>query len=113
MPNNVLPLRLKLTFPPIIWIFTEGKGDEIESRLPYKNLSALNAQEDCSIIKHFNPLCGNKDRRKLLLLQQSAIVCDVIKSCQPSNPINFAESSISNETKVYVYVLYKYVFFTV
>ena len=65
----------------------------------------IKAQEECSYITYyFNPLCGNKDRRKLLLLQQSAIVCDVIKSCQPSNPINFAESSISNETKVCVYV---------
>ena len=36
MPSNVLPLRLKQTFPPIIWIFTEGEGDEIESRLPFK-----------------------------------------------------------------------------
>ena len=24
---------IKQTFPPTIWIFTEGKGDEIESRL--------------------------------------------------------------------------------
>ena len=30
-PNNVLPLHPKPTFPPIIWIFTEGDG--IESRL--------------------------------------------------------------------------------
>ena len=29
--SNVLLLRLKQTFPPIFWIFTEG--DEIESRL--------------------------------------------------------------------------------
>ena len=65
----------------------------------------INAQEECFYITYFNPLCGNKDRRKLLLLQQSAIVCDVIKSCQPSNPINFVESSISNQTKVRVYVL--------
>ena len=32
-PSNVLPYYLKETFPPIIWIFTEGKGDEIKSRL--------------------------------------------------------------------------------
>ena len=30
-PTNVLPYYLKLTFPPMIWIFT-GR-DEIESRL--------------------------------------------------------------------------------
>ena len=39
MPSNVLPLRLKQTFPPIIWIFTEG--DEIKSRLPFKIFSTL------------------------------------------------------------------------
>ena len=36
MPSNVLPFRLKQTFLPIILIFTEGAGDEIESRLPFK-----------------------------------------------------------------------------
>ena len=39
MPSNVLPLHLKQTFPPIIWIFTEGEGDGIESRLPFKIFS--------------------------------------------------------------------------
>ena len=32
-PSNVLPYFLKQTFPPIIWIFNEGEGDGIESRL--------------------------------------------------------------------------------
>ena len=41
MPNNVLLLYLKQTFPPIIWIFTEGEGDEIESRLPFEIFSTL------------------------------------------------------------------------
>ena len=41
MPSNVLPLHLKQTFPPIIWIFTEGKGDGIESRLLFKVFSTL------------------------------------------------------------------------
>ena len=36
MPNNVLPLHLKQTFPPKIWIFAEGEGDGIKSRLPFK-----------------------------------------------------------------------------
>ena len=32
--GDVLPYYLKKkTFPPIIWIFTEGEGDGIESRL--------------------------------------------------------------------------------
>jgi hypothetical protein len=40
MHSNVLPLRLKQTFPPMI-IFTEGEGDGIESRLPFKIFSTL------------------------------------------------------------------------
>ena len=35
------PLHLKQTFPPIILIFTEGEGDGIESRLPFKISSTL------------------------------------------------------------------------
>ena len=35
-PSNVLPLYLKQTFSPIIWIFTEGEGDEMECRLSSK-----------------------------------------------------------------------------
>ena len=41
MPSNVLLLHLKQTFPPIIWIFTEGKGDGIISRLPFEIFSTL------------------------------------------------------------------------
>ena len=41
MPSNDLLLHLKHTFPPIIRIFTEGEGDGIESRLPFKNLFYL------------------------------------------------------------------------
>ena len=41
MPNNVLTLHLKQTFPPLIWIFTEDEGDGIESRLPFKKFSTL------------------------------------------------------------------------
>ena len=40
-PSNVLLLHLKQTFPPIIWTFTEGKGDGIETRLPFKIFSTL------------------------------------------------------------------------
>ena len=43
MPLNVLPLHLKQTFPFIIWIFTEGEGDGIKSRLPFKIFSILPA----------------------------------------------------------------------
>ena len=41
MPRNVLPLGLKQTFPPVIWIFTESEGDGIESRLPFEIFSTL------------------------------------------------------------------------
>ena len=37
--SNVFPLRLKQTFLPIIWIFIEGEGDGIKSRLPFKSFS--------------------------------------------------------------------------
>ena len=50
MPNNVLPLRLKQTFPPIIWICTEGEGDRIESRVPFKIFSTL-----CSYLVFMQP----------------------------------------------------------
>jgi hypothetical protein len=36
-PSNVLPLHLKQTFLPIIWIFTQGEEDEIESKLSSKS----------------------------------------------------------------------------
>ena len=39
MSSNVLPLHLKQTFLPIIWIFTEGEGDGIKSRLLFKIFS--------------------------------------------------------------------------
>ena len=41
IPSNVWPLQLKQTFPPIIWIFIEGEGDGIESRLYFKIFSTL------------------------------------------------------------------------
>ena len=30
-PSNVLPLHLKQTILPIIWIFTQGEGDQIQA----------------------------------------------------------------------------------
>ena len=32
MASNVLPLHLKQTFLPKIWIFTEGEGDAHQSK---------------------------------------------------------------------------------
>ena len=42
--SNVLPLHLKQTFPPIVWIFTEDQGDGLESRLSFKIFSTLAIQ---------------------------------------------------------------------
>ena len=53
MPSNALPLHLKQTFLPIIWIFTEGDG--IKSRLPFKKFSTLMVQETRS--KRISPSC--------------------------------------------------------
>ena len=41
-PSNVLPIHFKQTFPPIIWIFTEGDG--IQFRLAFKIFSTSNTQ---------------------------------------------------------------------
>ena len=46
MPSNILPLHLKQTFQPIIWIFTEGEGDGIKSRLPFKIFTTLTGIAD-------------------------------------------------------------------
>ena len=55
MPGNDLPLPLKQSFPPIIWTFTEGEGDKIESRLPFKIFSTLQLgiffRSTCSILE--------------------------------------------------------------
>ena len=40
-PSDVLSLHLKQTFPPKILIFTEGEGDGIKSRLPFKIFSTI------------------------------------------------------------------------
>ena len=50
-PSNVLPLQLKQTFPPIIWIFTEVEGDGIESRLHLKIFTTLLIFNDLSLFR--------------------------------------------------------------
>ena len=47
MPSNVLPLHLKQTFPPIIWIFTEVEGDGIKSRLSSSIFCTLTYKMNC------------------------------------------------------------------
>ena len=39
--NKAKRCWVMLTFPPIIWIFTEGTGDGIKSRIPFKIFSTL------------------------------------------------------------------------
>ena len=41
IPSNVLPLHLRHTFLPIIWIFTQGEEDDVESKLSSKKNSTL------------------------------------------------------------------------
>ena len=40
-PAMFLPLHLKQTFPPIIWIFSKGEVDGIKTRRPFKIFSTL------------------------------------------------------------------------
>ena len=54
-PINVLHSHLKQTFPPIIWIFTEGEGDRIESRLPFRIFSTLQKVQEFSRINYKIP----------------------------------------------------------
>ena len=48
-----LPLYLEQIFPPVIWIFTEGEGDGIKSRLPFKIFSTLTKWFNYSWIMFF------------------------------------------------------------
>ena len=60
-PSIVLPLHLKQTFLPIIWIFTEGEGDGIESRLTFEIFSTLCITENKKIKrkKKYKYLCNS------------------------------------------------------
>ena len=53
-PSNVLTLHLKQIFPAIIWIFTEGEGDGIESRLHFKIFSTLKFYRADSTYPHIS-----------------------------------------------------------
>ena len=63
MHCNVLPLHLKQTLPPMIWIFTEGEGGGIESRLPFKIFSSLNTNFEEGFLKDnlFQPIVKSFD----------------------------------------------------
>ena len=61
-PSNVLPLHLKQTFPPIIWIFIEGEGDGIKSRLPFKIFfTLLGLIYFCSLVRLACLLISSQD----------------------------------------------------
>ena len=62
--QQCLPFHLKQTFPPIIWIFTEGEGDGIKSRLPSKIFSTLSGG--------FAYPCFCTEKRLALLRKESA-----------------------------------------
>ena len=82
MSKNVLPLHLKQTFPPIIWIFTEGEGDGIYSRLPF-NFFLLSESVHYEISKYFKCVWRSKSLFQTVtfwrksLLTTSALLCNL------------------------------------
>ena len=82
MPSNVLPLHLK----QIIWIFTEGEGDGIESRLPFKIFSTLSVLRFCLIFatSSFGKPCRiwfNSRTAQAILYQSNASYYLVFPKC--------------------------------
>ena len=57
--NYLLALHLKQTFPPIIWIFTEGDG--IQTRLPFKIVSTLILK----YLSNYNLIINDKSKASL------------------------------------------------
>ena len=80
MPSNVLPLHLKQTFPPKIWIFTEGEGNGIKFRLPFKIFSTLRNVWVTTLLLCFwkNLLISSKKMASMLLVCLHAITCLII-----------------------------------
>ena len=63
-PSNILPLHLKQTFPPTIWIFIKGEGNGIKSRLPFKiffTLLGLGLIYFCSLVRLACLLISSQD----------------------------------------------------
>ena len=60
MLSIVLPLHLKQTFPPIIWIFTEGEGDGMESRHLLKSFLLYDKILIANLKNILNPMCSGK-----------------------------------------------------
>ena len=75
-PSKVSPLHLKRIFPPIIWIFTEGEGVWIESRLHFKIFSTLTFMKINLICKKFSGQDINEGNSTLTL----ALVWQLMRS---------------------------------
>ena len=80
-PSNVLPLHLKQTFPPITRIFTEGEGDGIKSRLPFKIFSTFGVFTLVNSIIEFMSLITFAILHSLCLQKYLNLECN-IKSWQ-------------------------------
>ena len=96
MPSNVLPLHIKQTFPPIIWIFTEGEGDGIQSRLPLKIFFTL-AKVQIILKDFWSPriLPKNEQTNFFLLLRRilSFVLCENSKI--PKSPFEIIWQSLA------------------
>ena len=53
MPSNVLLLCFKLTFPPIIWIFTEDEGDWIWASFKIFSTLYVTRSDDYHILRWY------------------------------------------------------------
>ena len=58
--GQVLLEVIRQTFPPIIWIFTEGEGDGIKYRLPFKILSTLSVNNMKKVHKKIKEIKPNE-----------------------------------------------------
>ena len=63
-PSNVLPLHLKQTFLPRICFFTEGEGNGIKSRLPFKIFSTLLIDSYWTRFNQNKALCITRQRQQ-------------------------------------------------
>jgi hypothetical protein len=77
-PSNVLPYYLNQTFPPIIRIFTEGEGDEINSRLSSKIFFTLTSAK--KVLQNLPP----KERPMRLIYDERITVNTMISAASIS-----------------------------
>ena len=67
--------HLKQTFPPIIWIFTEGEGDGIESRPPFIIFSTQRLFHKGSLISESFPPWSQISKQSAKSLPLALIIC--------------------------------------